>query len=100
MTGSRRDDDSGSGTRGEESDQVERARASWELVVHIDRDDEKALERLRRALRFPRSDREALRAMLPGPVRRGARVDLEPVLDQLRSAGVMAKIRHREATHE
>jgi phosphoglycolate phosphatase len=79
------------------SDQFERAHGSWELVVELDGEDEQAVEGLRRALRFSRSDRSMLRAMLPGAVRRGARVDLLPMLEKLRERGLDAKIRRRVA---
>lgn len=74
-------------------DQLERARGSWELVVQIDPNDDALLETLRRVLRFPRSDRQRLVEMLPGPVRRGARSDLHVVLEKLHAAGFDAEVR-------
>jgi len=84
----------------QDSDQRERAQGSWELVVQVDPGDESALENLRRALRFPRSDREVLRAKLPGAVRRGARVDLVPLCEKLRARGLCAEVRRRPGSHE
>jgi len=91
-----RDDDFTPEPSAQDAAQIERARGSWELVVQLDAREAEAVERLRRALRFTRADREALRAMLPGAVRRGARVDLLPMLEKLRSLGIPAEIRRRE----
>lgn len=75
--------------------QQERALGAWELVV-LDAPEASVLETVRRALRAKRFERAALRAALPGAVRRGARVDLEPVRDALRAAGVRCELRRRE----
>lgn len=77
-------------------DQRERALGAWELVV-LDDPEPPVLETVRRALRAKRFERDALRAALPGPVRRGARADLEPVRDALRAAGVRCELRPRAA---
>jgi hypothetical protein len=77
----------------EARDQRERALGAWSLWV--DRRPESPAEwrALRRALRFSRADEAWLRERIPGPVRRGARVDLEGALAALRSAGVAASLR-------
>lgn len=74
--------------------QQERALGAWELVV-LDAPEPPVLETVRRALRAKRFERDALRAALPGPVRRGAHADLEPVRDALRAAGVRCELRRR-----
>jgi len=70
--------------------QWERAHQVWSLVVHTERTElspehERALYRV---LRTKRSERFALLERLPGPVRRGAAVDLSPLEEELRRAGV------------
>lgn len=78
--------------------QRERAHQSWELAVEL---DARALSepRLRRTLfgvlRVKRSEREALLGRLPGVVRRGARVDLRPLEEALRSGGIPCTLRRR-----
>lgn len=76
--------------------QRERALGAWELVV-LEAPEPAALEVLRRTLRAKRFERDALRAALPGPVRRGARIDLEPLRAALEAAGVRCELRRRPA---
>jgi hypothetical protein len=77
-------------------DQRERARGTWELVVHETAgDDERRFSVLRRVLRMKSFEAGALRARLPGPVRRGARVDLEPLLERLVRLGFRASLERR-----
>jgi len=72
--------------------QHERAHKTWALVV-----DEPAsrdvLRALRRILRVKRSELPAIRAALPGVVRRGAQVDLAPLEAALAEAGVRCELR-------
>lgn len=77
--------------------QRERALGAWELVISEgpELDDERWL-RIRKALRFKEADLAPLRGRLPGPVRRGARVDLELPLARLRERGIAAELRRRE----
>jgi hypothetical protein len=95
--------------------QWERAHQSWELVIggrhvevgavagkeRIEADrtvedgGEPDLKAIFRILRVKRSERTALVSRLPGVVRRGARVDLEPLERALREAGVPCVLRRR-----
>ena len=77
------------------SDQEERARQAWELVVN-EPASESVMGALREVLRVKRSERAALEARLPGWVRRGARVDLEPLFAALEAAGVACELRRRD----
>jgi 2-methylcitrate dehydratase PrpD len=77
-------------------DQLERARGTWVLVIH--ESSESAAGRfpaLRRVLRLKSFEADALRSRLPGPVRRGARVDLLPILERLKRLGVRATLERR-----
>jgi hypothetical protein len=78
-----------------DSDQRERALGSWALVVEEDPSQPQRLEAVRRALRLKRFEATALAARLPGTVRRGARVDLAPLLDRLQAAGLRAELVRR-----
>jgi len=78
-----------------ESDQRERALGTWILVVEEDPAQPERLEVVRKALRLKRFEAQALAARLPGVVRRGARVDLAPVLSRLQEAGVQAQLIRR-----
>jgi hypothetical protein len=75
--------------------QRERAVGAWELIVDLRPDCTEDVERLRRTLGFSRSDCEALSAALPGCVRRGARVDLEELLEKLLSEGFESRLQRR-----
>jgi hypothetical protein len=75
--------------------QLERAQGAWELVIHESGEDPRRVLVLRRLLRMKSFEAEALRARLPGAVRRGARVDLQPILDRLTQAGVVATLERR-----
>jgi len=72
--------------------QYERAHQSWELIV-LDPPEPNVLALLRKAVRTKRSDLPKLKACLPGVIRRGARVDLEPIEAQLREAGLRCELR-------
>lgn len=74
--------------------QRERALQSWELAV-LEEPSDALLETLRRVLHVKRFDLPALRRALPGVVRRGARIDLEPLEAGLREAGVACALRPR-----
>jgi hypothetical protein len=80
--------------------QWERASQAWELVVHASRDALSPEHRgaLTRILRVKRSERAVFDASLPGVVRRGARVDLQPIEDQLREAGLPCQLRRHSGT--
>jgi len=72
-----------------EAAQRERARGSWGLRVGSGPPLPRAA---RRILRVKRSELAALEQRLPGVVRRGARVDLEPLVEALAAAGVCAEL--------
>lgn len=72
--------------------QRERALQAWELVV-LEAAAPRVLAALRKVLRVKRTERAALEASLPGRVRRGARVDLEPLRAALAEAGVRCQVR-------
>lgn len=74
--------------------QWERARQSWELFVDVS-PLATSYRQLLRILRVKRTERADLRARLPGVVRRGARVDLLPLLESLRAAGIACDLRRR-----
>jgi hypothetical protein len=75
--------------------QLERAQGAWELRIHESGDDPRRFLVLRRLLRMKSFEADALRARLPGAVRRGARVDLQPLLDRLTQAGIAATLERR-----
>ena len=77
------------------TDQRERALGTWALVVEEDPALPDRLEAVRRALRFKRFEAADLARRLPGPVRRGAHVDLAPLLARLRAAGIQAELVRR-----
>jgi len=83
-------------SRAEDSarDQRERALQSWELFIG-ECPDNKRLEKLRRIVRVKRFELDSLRQRLPGVVRRGARVDLEPLAEQVRALGIACELRER-----
>lgn len=79
-----------------DAEQRERALQAWELVVE-ETPDAAGLEVLRRILRSKRFEKARLADSLPGVVRRGARVDLEPIRDALEAAGIACALRPRES---
>lgn len=78
--------------------QLERALGVWGLIVEEEPDEPRRLERIRRALRLKRFETPDLARRLPGCVRRGARIDLLPLLDRLHEAGVRAQLVQRTAS--
>jgi len=76
--------------------QLERACKTWSLVVHEDPSVSERLELVRRILRLKRFEAGALAARLPGVVRRGAQVDLQPLLERLTAAGIRAELLKNE----
>lgn len=72
--------------------QRERAHQSWELLV-LDPATPEVLAALRKILRVKRFELEGVAASLPGPVRRGARVDLAPLEAALTEANVRCQLR-------
>ena len=74
--------------------QRERALQTWELVVLAAPEPDR-LEAIRRILRVKRFEIDPLAASLPGVVRRGARVDLDPVAAALEAEGVGCELRRR-----
>jgi len=89
MTGARRQ------SADRERAQRERARQSWELVVH-DEPSRAVLAALRRVLRVKRGELERMASALPGAVRRGAHEDLAEPEARLREAGVRCELRRRD----
>ncbi len=75
-------------------DQLERAQQAWELRV-LDSPDPVLLDAVRRVLRIKRFELERFAARLPGPVRRGARVDLEPLQRKLEQSGIRCELVRR-----
>jgi hypothetical protein len=75
--------------------QLERARQSFELVIH-DAPAERVARALRAVLRVKRFDMARVLARLPGVVRRGARVDLEPLADALAALGIDCEVRRTQ----
>ncbi len=73
-------------------DQHERSRGAFVLRVESVPTTAAGWQSLRRALRFSRADEPQLREAVPGVVRRGARVDLLPLLDWLNERGFEAGI--------
>lgn len=80
----------------DEQAQRERAQQTWALVV-LEEPEVGTLRALRKVLRTKRLELPALAAALPGPVRRGARVDLAPLEAALRSAGIRCELRRSGA---
>jgi len=80
--------------------QLERAQGRWELVVSEDPCASERLEKVRRALRLKRFERSELASKLPGTVRRGAYIDLLPLLERLRAAGLAADLVERRGGSE
>ena len=83
-------------SRADDEAQLERARQSFELVIH-DPPDERVAKALRRVLRVKRFEMAAVLARLPGPVRRGARIDLEPLAEELCRRGIGCEVRRTRA---
>jgi hypothetical protein len=77
-------------------DQRERALGIWQLVVLEPADDPTVVERVRRVLRLKRREAGLLAEQMPGPVRRGARADLQPLLERLTLAGLRAELVRRD----
>jgi hypothetical protein len=79
--------------------QWERAHQAWHLRVETPADAmaPETLRTLYRVLRVKRFEREALIGRLPGVVRRGAHVDLAPLLEALEEAGIEARLERRPA---
>ena len=75
--------------------QRERAIGSYELRIDVAPTSEAGWRSLRRALRFSRSDDAWLRARVPGPVRKGAEVDLLGVLARVEEAGHTGHVARR-----
>ncbi|MCR9096236.1 MAG: hypothetical protein NXI30_18575 [bacterium] len=77
--------------------QRERARRTWELVISASAEAIAPTQRsaLFRVLRVKRFEREAWLARLPGPVRSGARVDLDPLRAALEAADVPCRLTRR-----
>ena len=71
--------------------QRERALQTWGLEV-FDSASPEVIAVLRKILRVKRSELAAFSAKLPGTVRRGARVDLEPFAAQLVEAGIRCEV--------
>jgi hypothetical protein len=83
---------------GDDEDLVQRERAEgrWVLVIREARLSREQLGHVRRVLRVHRSELAGFLARLPGEVRRGARVDLLPLVEALRAGGVGADLVRRD----
>ncbi len=77
--------------------QRERAQRSWQLVVTADAALLSApqIDALRRILRIKRFEQADFLARLPGPLRSGARVDLEPLRQGLERADIPCRLERR-----
>jgi hypothetical protein len=76
--------------------QWERAHGAWELLVHERPEPgDPRFTALRRTLRVKSFEAQALLDKLPGPVRRGARIDLEPLLERLQPLGLRVSLEPR-----
>lgn len=82
--------------------QRERAERGWRLVVACGADalSPSDTEALRRTLRIKRFELEPFLARLPGSVRSGAYVDLEPIYRALESIGVPSVLERRNRPDE
>jgi len=76
--------------------QRERAEGRWVLVIREARLSREQLGHVRRVLRVHRGELADFLARLPGGVRRGARVDLLPLVEALRAGGVGADLVRRD----
>ncbi len=87
-------------TPGVSEAQRERAQQTWALHVEEDPEslDPERARALFRTLRVKRFERSALLARLPGVVRRGARVDLLPLVEDLVRAGIEARLERRPSS--
>ena len=79
---------------------MERASGRFQIRIDAVPVDDAALHRLRRALRLSRADLPWLKSRLPGVVRRGAKVDLLPILDRIHEAGHAARLERRDAAEQ
>ena len=81
----------------ENDPQWQRAHQTWALVLDIEAAglSPEALRQLWRVLRVKRMEREAFLARLPGPVRRGARIDLEAAHETLARNGIPCRLVRR-----
>jgi len=81
-------------------DQWERARRTWELSITVSAEALSSAQRsaLFRALRIKRFEREACLAGMPGPLRSGAFVDLDPLRKALEESGVPCLLAPRAPT--
>jgi hypothetical protein len=75
-----------------EQAQYERAHQSWELVI-LDSPGPAVRDALRRIVRLKRFELEKAEAVLPGVIRRGARLDLAPLEAALEEAGIRCQLR-------
>jgi hypothetical protein len=78
---------------------LQRERAEGRFEIHIEeRPGDGEWRLLRRAMRLSRADVEWLKQRVPGVVRRGAEVDLAPVVERINEAGIRASLRRRTRT--
>lgn len=77
---------------------LQRERAAGAFEIHVEqRPGDDDWRPLRRALRLSRADLGWLKQRVPGVVRRGAEVDLAPVVERILAAGIQASLRPRAA---
>jgi len=75
---------------------LQRERAEGAFEIHVeDRPGDDDWRPLRRALRLSRADLVWLKQRVPGVVRRGAEVDLAPVVERIVATGIRASLRPR-----
>ncbi len=81
----------------ENDPQWQRAHQAWALVLDIGADDlsSEALRQVFRVLRVKRMERPTFLERLPGPVRRGARIDLESAHQALSKQGIPCRLVRR-----
>ena len=77
--------------------QWERAHQFWHLIIDVTSEElsPEHHRELLRTLRIKRAERPAFLVSLPGIVRRGARIDLEPAWIALRKVGIEARLERR-----
>ena len=81
----------------ENDPQWQRAHQAWALILDVEAADlsREALRQIWRVLRVKRMERTPFLESLPGPVRRGARVDLEAAYQALSQSGIACRLVRR-----
>ncbi len=76
--------------------ELERRQGTWQLIIQERNASPQTLSRIRHALRLSVAEAGTLKQTLPCVWKVGAKMDLEPVLDQLRADGISAEIRRSD----